>query len=289
MKKSFLLLSASLLMTLSVMAQLPELAGVSQNFSNAPYYLPGSQAIDTTLFVVRYQFAYPRASGSKLVSQNDVLQFEIGKRISKTYSYNLYLLERNRTYKEKNQVKYSMYYVPYTVYGNYPSGQITEENRVPNSVMLQGAVQMISYTEPVPSMEWQLSEETDTIAGYVCQVAQCRFRGRNWKVWFTPEIPVAMNVWKFHGLPGLILRAADTTGSYKFEALEIKNEQVPILRYDYKAETKSRAAWRKLETDFYKHPANYFSQGGKLMIMGESGKKIEPDNWTLPYDPIEIE
>ena len=87
MKKSFLLLSASLLMTLSVMAQLPELAGVSQNFSNAPYYLPGSQAIDTTLFVVRYQFAYPRASGSKLVSQTDVLQFEIGKRTEVSHPF----------------------------------------------------------------------------------------------------------------------------------------------------------------------------------------------------------
>ena len=79
MKKSFLLLNASLLMTLSVMAQLPELAGVSQNFSNAPYYLPDSQQVDTTLFVVRYQFSYPRASGSKLVNQVDLLQFEIGK------------------------------------------------------------------------------------------------------------------------------------------------------------------------------------------------------------------
>ena len=289
MKKSFLLLNASLLMTLSVMAQLPELAGVSQHFSNAPYYLPDSQQVDTTLFVVRYQFSYPRASGSKLVNQVDLLQFEIGKRISKTYSYNLYLLERNRTYKEKNKVRYSMYYVPYTVYGNYPLGQLTEENRIPNSVMLQGQVQMISCIEPVPSMEWQLLEETDTIANYVCQVAQCRFRGRSWKAWFTFEIPVAFNVWKFNGLPGLILRAEDAAGSYRFEAVEIKNEQVPILWYDYKAIKKSRTEWRKLEADLYKHPAKYFSQGGKLIIMDEAGEKISPDNWTLPYDPIEME
>ncbi|MBU2929794.1 GLPGLI family protein [Winogradskyella psychrotolerans] len=57
---------------------------------------------------------------------------------------------------------------------------------------------------------WQITEETKNIGEYLCYKATTEnFRGRNYEVWFTYEIPVSTGPWKFHGLPGLILEVHD--------------------------------------------------------------------------------
>lgn len=74
------------------------------------------------------------------------------------------------------------------------------------------------YTEPLCEMQWQIGDSTKTILGYECIAAETDFHGRHWKAWFTPEIPIQDGPWKFCGLPGLILEAADSTGQHSFIA-----------------------------------------------------------------------
>lgn len=40
-------------------------------------------------------------------------------------------------------------------------------------------------------------------------LAETSFRGRRYKVWFTPDIPSSRGPWKFYGLSGLIMAAED--------------------------------------------------------------------------------
>ena len=40
-------------------------------------------------------------------------------------------------------------------------------------------------------------------------LAETSFRGRRYKVWFTPDIPSSRGPWKFDGLSGLIMAAED--------------------------------------------------------------------------------
>lgn len=41
-------------------------------------------------------------------------------------------------------------------------------------------------------MEWKINEDSiKNILGYDCQLAETDFRGRNWKAWFTIDIPLS--------------------------------------------------------------------------------------------------
>lgn len=76
--------------------------------------------------------------------------------------------------------------------------------------------------ESMPDYDWQLADSTRNILGYECQMATTVFNGREWTVWFTPEIPVTNGPWKLGGLPGLILEAAEPTGLYNFVATGLR-------------------------------------------------------------------
>ena len=55
-------------------------------------------------------------------------------------------------------------------------------------------------------MNWELKEEFEEILGYKCQAATTEFRGREYKAFFTPELPFSEGPFKFNGLPGMILK-----------------------------------------------------------------------------------
>lgn len=56
---------------------------------------------------------------------------------------------------------------------------------------------------------WEIKDEYKTIANHKVQKAEGYFRGRNWTVWFAPDIPQPFGPNKLHGLPGVILEAKD--------------------------------------------------------------------------------
>lgn len=56
------------------------------------------------------------------------------------------------------------------------------------------------------TIDWDISHEaTKNIEGYLCKKATASFRGNNYQVWYTPEIPTSFGPWKLHGLSGAIL------------------------------------------------------------------------------------
>jgi len=83
--------------------------------------------------------------------------------------------------------------------------------------------------EQIPPMDWQISEDTISIMGYLCYKATVPFRGRNYTAWFSPEIPVNEGPWKLYGLPGAILDAKTEDGLFRFQAIGIEQiKDVPI-------------------------------------------------------------
>jgi GLPGLI family protein len=89
------------------------------------------------------------------------------------------------------------------------------------------------YSENMPVQDWIIHDDTLTVAGYLCQKATCRFRGRDYIAWFTPEIPINNGPWKFGGLPGLILKVFDVDKLYTFECTGIENhkQKYPIRMF----------------------------------------------------------
>lgn len=75
--------------------------------------------------------------------------------------------------------------------------------------------------EQLGSIQWTIEDDTKQIGNFKCQKASCRFRGRDYTAWFTPEIPVCFGPWKLNGLPGLILEVSDSKQEVIFFAVEI--------------------------------------------------------------------
>ena len=77
-------------------------------------------------------------------------------------------------------------------------------------------------TENIPSISWDIKQEYKTVSGLNCQKAVGSFRGRNYIVWFTEDIPINLGPWKLNGLPGLILEAEDDKGIFFYRATKVK-------------------------------------------------------------------
>lgn len=87
-------------------------------------------------------------------------------------------------------------------------------------------------------IQWTILKDVDKVETYNVQKATANFAGRKWTAWFTTEIPIQDGPYKFHGLPGLILKIEDATKSHsmvmkgikKFEKVqteEIKSDKLP--------------------------------------------------------------
>src|SRR5690606_16426604 len=98
-------------------------------------------------------------------------------------------------------------------------------------------IEMIRYIMKKPvvvtdevTYKWKITNETKQIQNYNCYKATTTFRGNNFEVWFTPEIPINAGPWKWCGLPGLILEATDKDQSvvFKLEKIEKLTEEIPF-------------------------------------------------------------
>lgn len=62
--------------------------------------------------------------------------------------------------------------------------------------------------------EWKILPDKQKIGEYNAQKATTSFGGRDWTAWFSTDIPFQDGPYKFYGLPGLIVKIEDNTGSH---------------------------------------------------------------------------
>jgi len=129
-------------------------------------------------------------------------------------------------------------------------------------------------------------EDTLTVAGYLCQKATCRFRGRNYTAWFAMDIPIQNGPWKFGGLPGLILKAYDSDKLYVFECVKIENfkKKYPIKTHHYRRLEKTNR--QKLHKFVEKIYGDFYNVANWTVTDGNGN----PKSWKkIPYNPLELE
>lgn len=147
----------------------------------------------------------------------------------------------------------------------------------------------VEYEEQIPKFDWSFLEPIDTICGYPCYTAKTTFRGREWTVWYTHEIPFAAGPWKFNGLPGLILRVQDRDMDYIWECQNILQKNDPIIYYKIESRLLSRKNWRRYLRLIHESPLSMLGRNGKCEIYIKGKLVKETDNWSIPYNPIELE
>lgn len=69
---------------------------------------------------------------------------------------------------------------------------------------------------------WKILPEKQKIGEFEAQKAETIFAGRQWTVWFTIDVPFQDGPYKFHGLPGLIIKAEDKTKTHVMELKALK-------------------------------------------------------------------
>ena len=157
------------------------------------------------------------------------------------------------------------------------------------------------YTEEVTPIEWQLSQEQEVILGYNCQKATGTFRGREWQVWFTYDIPYNYGPWKLGGLPGLILKAEDSSGSFVWEAVSlVRPEGCPIYRHSedvdpvsgtfrHKILQRSRKETAKLHETSWMRPLYMSGQSQELYVNDEKVDTRSLSSGRTWYPRLELE
>lgn len=152
------------------------------------------------------------------------------------------------------------------------------------------------YSEPLSdaAIPWTLyPEDTLSVADYKCHAATASFRGREWKAYFTEEIPVSEGPWKLRGLPGVILSADSQDGEIKYRAVVIrKGGNGMFFEDENKLNYLSLLNWHKL---IARHRWDFFSSVGDMVkdLPKEQRTKLHtlfwnPEEKVLPEDFLRL-
>ncbi len=165
-----------------------------------------------------------------------------------------------------------------TIFKNYPEGRLTHTEKI--------CMDWIRYEEDMPLIEWTLTDSVTDVLGYECRSAICNFRGREWTVFYSEDIPIMEGPWKLHGLPGLIMKATDRDGDYIFECIGINSKaDRPITIYKVPYNSTSRAKYYDTKHRYDVNPYAYYEAGGHghITVSDENGNPM-----LDAYDPIEL-
>lgn len=238
---------------------------------------------------------------------DDLQCLEIGSRLSRYYSYYVYSSDslvtdwkkKNPTARNRNvpfqlgskgKFKGWSEYLYSEYFKDFSKNELTEYARMPLDLEKFNA----RYSEPLPVQDWSVSDETQTIAGYLCQKATCSFRGREYTAWFSMAIPVSNGPWKLGGLPGLILKAYDNDKLYTFECVGLENhkQKFPVRMNKafgqyMKTERKKLWKYKKNVQEDYSEVALAATGSGSIRFSPPSAPPSEER--AFPYKPLELE
>ena len=227
--------------------------------------------------------------------RDDLLILQIGKEMSKCYSYYTFqcdslrrtpdgakvwselfrrAIEKDGIYGDFPHVRMSTY-----VYKNYPTGQMTITDRISS--------QGYCYVDSLHAQQWTMGDSTREVLGYTCQQATADFRGRRWTAWFATDIPVSDGPWKLGGLPGLILEAYDEGQQHVFTAVgleRVKDEPIIFNQQDgrnRRFELTNRLEFLRMERRFLMDSNSFIQMETGIDLLGD-----EP-NQVMQYDLLE--
>lgn len=126
-------------------------------------------------------------------------------------------------------------------------------------------------------IKWNISSEKEKIGEWNAQKAEAGFAGRHWIAWFSTEIPIQDGPYKFNGLPGLIVKIEDKTGSHKLELKGIKNikGEFDINVFEAKEVAVNLKQFQKVLKEYESDPTKGIKQiqmgGTSIVLTGKDG------------------
>lgn len=196
---------------------------------------------DKAFLRVVYAFTQKNYTRESLSSRTDTMALDIGFRLSEFYDMTAFAKDslkkqvfqigrvKSLTIIKNQQIAESVIndnqtgngnvflpnsYISFTIYKDRDEKQVYTLDK--------GAETSVFLNEEIYPQQWTIDSDTCRILNYLCYKATTKFRGREYEVYFAPEIPVNEGPWKLYGLPGLILAAKTTDGIFSFRAIGIQ-------------------------------------------------------------------
>lgn len=247
---------------------------------------PPSEVLDTTRFVVSYRMLYQQRPENEHPME-DLLLLQVGRNMTKFYSYKTWQTDSlvRVTPPEQVMANLGSFHggVRDELFRDRKAGRLTHTDQIGMDHLL--------YTEPLPAIDWELTDEERTILGYACRRAIGTFRGRSYEAWYAPEIAVSCGPWKFGGLPGQILAVKDDAGVLDLEATGVEQRVEPIRMTDRNYMKTNRKKYLDLKQKVMTDPVGYLTGNSnvRMTIKNEDGTPVNPGDLVRGYNPIELE
>lgn len=144
--------------------------------------------------------------------------------------------------------------------------------------------EFMAVVDQVPT-KWNITEEKKEIGGYDAQKATIHWKGRDYEVWFTKEIPFATGPWKFVGLPGLVLEVKDKSGDIQIDyaGFDKFDEPRPFTLYHNTPKIVSYADFVKTRKQFQENAGSHLDNmlnsnpGAKIVVKNKDGQEMSLD------------
>lgn len=228
-------------------------------------------------FTYDYQFIPDSTNVSDV--KNEMMNLDISESGSKFYSYTVYHsdstmkvdLEKQLAATGSINIKTDMRkgLVKYTITKKYPKYEVFLHNRLFTDKY------KVSEERPIV---WKITSDKQKIGEWEVQKAEADFAGRHWSAWFTTEIPIQDGPYKFHGLPGLIVKLEDQTKSHVFTLQAVKNiDAIQEDVFDSKEISINSKQYGKLIKEYENDPTKGLKQlqmGGITMKMIDGPKNM---------------
>lgn len=289
--RKFLIVFASLMMLacVDVSAQVTVTYAMdTPTFTLAHEDTDKSQTLDSCYLTITYRFRYKATEKDDSLSHDDLMDLQLGSKYNAFFSRNLRDLDIRNTKELKTTMQFQTVpenYVGFDLLINHGDSTTIVTNRVPYTS------QVIEYTENTPAPAWTyVPGDTATVMGYHCHAAKCNYGGREWKVYYTNDIPLPYGPWKLNGVKALVLKAEDSEHNFVFEAEGLTQKTQPIIRYDWNRKTMNKENWKRFENEMYQNAGAFVrNTGARIIIMdnSEQGFHRLNEDWSQFYNPLE--
>ena len=257
-----------------------------------------TEAIDSTQFVAVYDYeCMTQNDEGQDITDRMQLAVQVGRTVVKSMPRSAYpVYDGDAKPDVAAGFQEALMHMP-TVWTGYPEGQTTVREFIfPHDY---------EGNEATPDIAWTLSEDTVTVSGYLCQQATATFRGLEWHVCYTEEIPSSAGPWRLRGLPGLIVEAKSE--AHTFRLVELRQERGAITAPEQNPEV-HRMKYAKLlkhkneiygNREYAKNPSYYvpdlMGSITDMNVLNHNGQQLVLANGGHPlltkahvYQPLEL-
>ena len=257
------------------------------------------ETVDTAQFVAVYDYEC-RTQNDEAAPVTDRMQVVVqaGRTVTKSMPYSAY-----PEYDDESEpdvaagFQEALMHMP-TVWTGLPTGQTTVREFIfPHEY---------EGYEPTPDLAWTLTYDTLTVSGYLCQQATATFRGVEWHVWYTEEIPSSAGPWRLRGLPGLIVKAESEAHTFCLAWLRMEASPITAPEQNPEVHRMKYAKLLKHKNEIYsnreyaKNPSYYvpdlWGSITDMIALNRNGQQLLLANGGHPlltkahvYQPLELE